>query len=73
MRRGLSDKAAGFDCVINGWLEHRVHRREALTELTVVSRDGHGRNGLRLLGGDDFVLAKYPDVGELDKYSGTWF
>jgi hypothetical protein len=22
----VSDKAGGFDCVINGWLEHRVHR-----------------------------------------------
>ena len=34
----VSDKAGGFDCVINGWLEHRVLRREALTELAVVFR-----------------------------------
>jgi hypothetical protein len=43
----VPNKKAGFDCVINGWLEHRAHRREDGGLMDVWRLTEEGRRVLR--------------------------
>ena len=43
----VPNKKVGFDCVINGWLEHRAHRREDGGLMDVWRLTEEGRRVLR--------------------------